>query len=185
MQVVLTGWPEHKQLLPQEAQAYFTSHDKLSVQDGLLFKNNWAIIPASLHHQIIHKIHSSHVGIEGSLCRNREAYYRPLMNTGIKDSVAKYSICNTLRPEQCHEELNTHKLSTRPWSKVGTDLFTLNGKNYIVTVDYYSNFIEMDGLNSTISKTVIETRKRKFTRHGIPDVLVLDNSPRYSSDEFQ
>ena len=151
MQVVLTGWPEHKWLLPQEAQAYFTGRGELLVQDGLLFKSNQVIILASLRHQIIQRIQSSHMGIEGSLCRAKEAYYWPLMNAEIKDFVAKCSISNTLRPEQCHEELNPHELPTRPWSKVGTGLFTFNGKNYIVTVDffYYSNFIEINGLNST------------------------------------
>ena len=53
MQVVLTGWPEHKQLVPQEVQAYFISRDELSVQDGLLFKSDRVIIPASLRQQII------------------------------------------------------------------------------------------------------------------------------------
>ena len=141
MQVVLTGWPEHKQLLPQEVQAYFTSCDEFSVQDGLLFKSDRVIISASLHQQIIQKIHSIHVGIEGSLRRAREAYHWSLMKAEIKDFIAKCSICNTLRPKQCCEELNPHELPTRPWFKVGTDLLeliTFNDKNYIVTVDYYS-----------------------------------------------
>ena len=163
MQVVLTGWP-----------------------DGLLFKSNQVIILASLRHQIIQRIHSSHMGIEGSLCRAREAYYWPLMNAEIKDFVAKCSISNTLRPEQCHEELNPHELPTRPWYKVGTGLFTFNGKNYIVTVDffYYSNFIEINGLNSTTQGNDWDSQEQ-FTRHGIPNILVLDSGPQYSSDEFQ
>ena len=109
MQVVLTSCPEHKWLL-QEAQAYFTSRGELSVHDGLLFKSNQVINLASLHHQIIQRIHSSHMGIEGSLCTAREAYYWPLMHAEIKDFVTKCSICNTLRPKQCCKELNPHKL---------------------------------------------------------------------------
>ena len=144
MRVVLAGWPEHRQLVPQEVQAYFTSHDKLSVQDGILFKSNRVVIPASLRQHIIQKVHSSYMGIEGSLRRAREAYYWPLMNAQIRDYVNSCSVCNTFRPEQCHEELKPHELPTRPWSKVGTNLFSFNGKNYIVTVDYYFNFIEME-----------------------------------------
>ena len=34
---------------------------------------------------------------------------------------------------------------------IGIDLFMFNSKNYIATVDYYSNFIEMDSLNDTTS----------------------------------
>jgi len=75
MQVVLTGWPEQKRETPQEIQAYFTSRNELSVQDGLLFKSDRVIIPTSLRQRVIQKIHSSHMGIEGSLRRAREAYY--------------------------------------------------------------------------------------------------------------
>ena len=32
--------------------------------------------------------------------------------------------------------------------KVGVDLFSVDGKNYMVTVDYCSNFGELDKLNS-------------------------------------
>ena len=146
MQVVLTGWPERKHLVPQEVQAYFSSRDELSVQDGLLFKGNRVVIPTSLRQSIIH---STHMGIEGSLRRAREAYYWPLMNAEVKDFISKCSICNTIKPDQCREELMPHELPERPWSKVGTDLFTFGGKNFIVTVDYYSNFIEMDRLHNT------------------------------------
>jgi len=54
MQVVLSGWPEQKQAVPQEVQAYFTSRDELSVQDGLLFKSDRVFVPASLQQQVIH-----------------------------------------------------------------------------------------------------------------------------------
>ena len=103
-------------------------------------------IPTSLHHSIIQKVHGTHMGIEGSLRRAREAYYSPLMSAEVKDFISKCSACNTIKPDQCREELMPHELPERPWSKARTDLFTLGGKNFIVTVDYYSNFIEMDTL---------------------------------------
>ena len=103
MRVVLAGWPEHKQLVPQEVQAYFTSRDELSVQDGILFKSNRVVIPASLRQHIIQKVHSGHMGIKGSLRRAREAYYWPLMNAQIRDFVNRCSVRNIFRSEQCRE----------------------------------------------------------------------------------
>ena len=124
------------------------------------------------------------MGIEESLCRARVAYYWPTMNAEMRDHVAQCSVCNSFRPEQRREELKPHELPDRPWSKVGTDLFTFDGKNCIVTVDHYSNFIEMDQLTETTSHTTIKTLKKQFSRHGIPDVLISDNGPQYLSDEF-
>ena len=41
----------------------------------------------------------------------------------------------------------------RTWEKVGVDLFTLDNKDYLITVDYYSNYWEVDRLTNT--KTAI------------------------------
>ena len=106
------------------------------------------------------------------------------MNAEIKDTIAKCTICNTFKPEQCREPVRPHELPDRPWSKVGTDLFVYNNPTYIVAVDYYSNFIEMDRLRDSSSKTAIKALKAYFSRHGIPDIVVSDNGSQYTSGEF-
>ena len=42
----------------------------------------------------------------------------------------------------------------RPWEKVAVDLFNLNQKYYLVMVDYYSGYWELDRLHNTDSGTV-------------------------------
>ena len=54
-----------------------------------------------------------------------------------------------------------------------------------MTVDYYSNFWEVDYLHNTKSKTVFRKRKALFARYGIPDTLVYDNGPQLAFSEFQ
>ena len=55
-----------------------------------------------------------------------------------------------------------------PFEKVGTDLFEFSGKHYLVTVDYFSNFVEIDVMPSISSSDVIFALKRQFCRYGIP-----------------
>ena len=52
------------------------------------------------------------------------------------------------------------------------------------TVDHYSDFIELDELDKTLSSTVIKHSKSHFARHGIPEVLLSDNGPQFVSTEF-
>lgn len=107
------------------------------------------------------------------------------MNEQIKTFISRCDICRSADYRQQKETLHPHDVSYRPWSKVGTDLFSWHNKDYMVTVDYYSNFWEVDYLPDTKSSTVIHKLKAHFARQGIPDVLISDNGPQYSSQEFQ
>jgi IS30 family transposase len=78
----------------------------------------------------------------------------------------------------------SHEVPQRPWQKIGVDLFTIHGKDYLITVDYFSNFWEVDYLENTSSQTVIRKLKAHFARYGIVDSLVCDNGPQFSSAEF-
>ena len=40
----------------------------------------------------------------------------------------------------------SHELAERPWEKIGADLYTIDGKDYLIVVDYFSNFWEIDHL---------------------------------------
>ena len=51
-------------------------------------------------------------------------------------------------------------------------------------MDYYSNFWEVDNLSSTESISVISKLKAHFARYGIPDVVMSDNGPQFSSERF-
>ena len=56
--------------------------------------------------------------------------------------------------------MQSHKVPDRPWSKVATVLFTVNGKNYITLVEYFSDFFEVDELEDFTSHAVIQDLKQ-------------------------
>ena len=55
----------------------------------------------------------------------------------------------------------------------------------MVLVDYYSEFFEIDSLKQTRSENIIRCCKAHFARYGIPDTLITDNGPQFSSAEFK
>ena len=59
---------------------------------------------------------------------------------------------------------------------------TDNGQQYMVVVDYYSRYIELVYLANTITHTVTSKLKYIFARFGIPNLLVSDNGPQFSSN---
>ena len=71
-----------------------------------------------------------------------------------------------------------------PWLKIGSDLFSLDGNTYFLVVDYSSRQPEIVKLSSLTTKAVIESLKSIFSRHGVPQILMSDNGPQYSSHEL-
>ena len=45
--------------------------------------------------------------------------------------------------------------------------------------------MEVQEPSDTTSPTIIQSLKEQFSRHGIPDVLVSDNGPQLTSNEFR
>ena len=122
--VIITGWPEERKDLPEQLVPFFSYRDELAVQDGLLFKSNRVVIPRKLRADMLQKIHTSHLGIDGCLRRARECLFWPHMSYDIKQFIASCDICRTFETSQQKETLMSHELPSRPWEKVGTDLFT-------------------------------------------------------------
>ena len=184
--VIREGWPETKIDLPNDVTPYFNVRDELSAQDGIIFKGDRCVVPKSLRPEVLSRIHRSHIGVEGCLRRARESVFWPGMNTAVKNFVRQCETCRTFEISQQKETLHPHEVPDRPWSKVGVDLFETNNRHYLVTVDYHSNYWEVDRLeSSTTSKAVIYKLKQHFARHGIPNTVFSDNGPQFDSDEFR
>ena len=64
---------------------------------------------------------------------------------------------------------------------VGCDLFSQDGLDYLVTVDCYSDFFEVDRLYSTGAAAVLHKLKTHFARYGIPNNLITDGGPPFDS----
>lgn len=154
-----------------------TTPSKMSFQDDIVFRGDRAAIPDAFRVDITHRIHSSHLGVEGCLRRARECVYWLGMNEEIKTFISKCDICRSVDPKQQRETLHPHDMASRPWAKVGTDLFSFHNKDYLITVDYFSNFWEVDYLRDTKSNTVIKKLKAHFYDKGFRTLLSQITDP--------
>ncbi len=107
------------------------------------------------------------------------------MNAEIDDVVSTRETCQTNSNANQRENLQSHPVPSRPWQQIGTDLFEWKGKPHLIIVDYYSRYPEVAELRDTKARTVIAKTKSIFSRHSIPDNVISDNGPQYSSDEYR
>ena len=147
---------------------------ELSVADGLLLKGVRAIIPASMRAEMLQRLHTGHQGTTKCRRRAKDSMWWPGIKQDIETTVSKCEVC-CKHQVQRPEPLVPLELPTRPWQRIGTDLFEWKKSNYLLVVDYYSRFIEIAKLSSTTSSVVISHLKSIFARRGIPEIVVSDN----------
>jgi len=94
------------------------------------------------------------------------------MSKDIEEIVAKCHKCVTFRKQNQKQPMIPHELPERPWSNFGADIFTFKEHDYLVVVDYFSNYPKVARLANKTAKCVIGVLKPIFARHGIPDILV-------------
>ena len=97
----------------------------------------------------------------------------------------KCPTCLKYSKQQQREPLHPHTVPSFPWQKLGCDLFDYKQSAYLLVADYYSKFPVIRKLTSTTSSSIINHLKSIFAEHGIPQTLVSDNGPQYSSREFE
>ena len=93
------------------------------------------------------QLHSSHIAING--------YQR----RGIH-----FPICNQHSAKQPKETLMCHEAPDRPWEMTAIDTCYIDGKQYLITVECFSNFWETDRLRDTKASTCVRKLKSHFVR---------------------
>ena len=58
-------------------------------------------------------------------------------------------------------------------------------RKFFVVVDAHSKWLEVVPVPNLTSQTAIDTLRSIFTTHGLPELLVSDNGPSFTSAEFQ
>ena len=68
------------------------------------------------------------------------------------------------------ETMINHPIPTLLWKVVASDMVNFDGREYVVVVDYYSNYPEVERLPDTRSATVMYKIKGILVRHGKCDI---------------
>ena len=142
--IVTTGWPEQIREVPKEIQPYWTFREELTVENGLLLKSTRIIIPKVMTDQFLNELHTGHLGITKCIELAKQTMYWPGINNDIEQFMVtcqpclKYAASN----KKCPEKKNQlgQEIPVMPWTKLGTDIFTLDRVNYLLVVDYTSKF---------------------------------------------
>ena len=126
------------------------------------------------------------MGIERTKWRVRATIFWHQINWQ-KDVIVKTcSTCLHNQRKQSGEPMMPSDVSQYLFEIVGTYLFHWNGQDFVLVVDYYSRYWEIEKLYKTVAATTIKKIKNVVSRLGTPEIVKSDNGPQYnSSREFK
>ena len=183
---VYQGWPNLIKEVPEILKPYWSYRDEIALEDGIMMKGHRIIIPKEMQPEILLKLHASHQGTEKTKLRARTSVYWRDLNKDIDNLTKSCEICQELQKSQQKQPLIQTEVPPRAWHTVATDLFYLDGDEYLLMADYYSKYTFVRKLpKQCSSKKIIELTKEIFSEHGIPKVVRSDNGPHYDSYAFK
>ena len=177
------GWPVRNKL-SQGMKEYWRFHGELTLSGTLLLYQSRIVVPANMRQMTLEKIHHGHQGIQRCrMCLSSSVWW-PGVSKEMGNFIQSCPVCQkTTFPAR--EPLITTPLPSYPWERIAVDLFELKGSMYLLVVDYYSQFVEVQKLSSTTPTSVIMHLKPLFARFGIPAKMVTDNAPQFASNEIK
>lgn len=173
----------------KEVKPFYLVKDRLCVSDGLLMYsyNNGElrlVIPRTCRQNVLKTLHSAHQGTDSIARRARETVYWPGLNRDITQICYSCKLCLENAPSLQKEHMIVSPPCEYPFQQVASDLFQKNGYQYLVYVDRYSGWIELEHFKTAPTSNNIITAFRKwFHRFGIPEELSLDGGPNMISQE--
>ncbi|XP_048481336.1 uncharacterized protein K02A2.6-like [Plutella xylostella] len=179
---LLIGWPKKvkcKNILP-----YFNCKNDLEIDNGCLMRGHRIIIPQVYRTRMIHELHKGHLGVVKTKSLARTKMWWPGIDGDIQRSVLACSTCSALRPAPPAAPPAPWPRDPAPWTRLHIDYMQFAQRFYLIVVDSHSKWVECLYMCNLSTKSLIQRLKLLFNTFGIPHVIVSDNDPKISNEEF-
>ena len=171
--IIQHRWPSGIKEVPSEIQPFWTFHEELTIEDGLVLKGKRIVIPSRKQDDILKLIHEGHLGLTKCKLQAKEAVYWPELNEQLEQLILNCQLCLKYSQSKCKHPLHmslVQEIPIHPWTKLVTDIFHFEGESYLLLVDYTGQFPIVCKLNFMTAQHVINYFELIFSEYGWPDI---------------
>ena len=180
IKLIKQGFPMQYKVLEPQLKHLYKFRDYLSTKDNLIFYKDRVFVPASMRNDM-KKAHTSHLAVGSNMRRALDTIFWPGMRHELQECYINCKQCSRYSARNSKETLITRPLPEYPFQRIGLDTMTLDGRKYLVCVDYFSNYTLVDRLHGTSSWCTIKLIRKHFMRYGIPEEVVSDGGPEFDN----
>jgi hypothetical protein len=183
----LSGWPsELPSKLQPDLKLYKSHESELSVQSGCVILRTRVVVPPACRKAMLEELHTSHSGINKMKCLARSYIWWPGLDHDIEVLVQGCEACQQVRHMPEKAPLHPWEWPEKPWSRLHIDFAGPFLKHmFLVVVDSHSKWTEVRMMNTVTAEKTICCIRELFVTHGLPDTIVSDNGPTFTSAEFK
>ena len=183
VEYIMTGWPHH---VDDDLKLFKMKELELTVEDGCFLWGRRVVIPAKHQHLVLNELHSGHQGIVKTKSLARLHVWWPNIDKDIETLVLGCGACNNVKNKPAAAPLHPWEWPSFPWQRIHLDFAgPFLGKYFLVLVDAYSKWIEVEIMNNITTESTINFLRQKFACYGIPELIVSDNGAQFRSGEFE
>ena len=177
------GWPTK---VPEELQPYKHRENELGVENGCVMWGMRVIVPQTLHSQVLKSLHANHPGITRMKAIARSYFWWIGLDKAIEELGKSCQSCQANQANPAAAPLHPWIWPDTPWKRIHVDFAgPYLGHMFFIVVDAHSKWPEVEVMSTTTSVKTIEVLRSLFARHGLPEQLVSDNGPQFTSAEFK
>ena len=182
---VQEAWPQ-KDSLEEGLRTYFEKKDELSFEEGMLMWKGRIVIPMSLREEVMEILHEGHPGSSAMRSIARMHVWWPAMDKEVETFLKKCSACQENRPWDPESPVYSWNVPEEPWSRLHVDFaVAFEGHNWLLVVDATTKWVEIVPMKITTAEKTIQAMEEMFSRFGMPRMVVSDNGPQFTSQQFQ
>ncbi len=107
----------------------------------------------------------------------RSYVWWPKLDQDVERLVKICGTCQEHRNVPAVAPLHPWNWPDKPWQRLHVDYAgPFMGKMFFVLIDAHSKWMDVYPVNSATSATTIECLRNSFSNHGLPELIVLDNT---------
>ena len=186
--------------LRDEVESGQTAHGLYKLRDGLLWSEDKVVIPNNiqLKAKILREVHDCHMAGHGGQKRTlkvaKKYFVWPKMEKEIIEYIRSCKVCQTVKARRgkAFGLLQQMQIPSRPWDVISMDFIVdlppSKGYNTLmVVVDFFSKQAHFIPAKPPLTSNQVAQLffKYIFKYHGLPEIIVSDRDPRFTSGFWQ
>ena len=139
--MIITGWPDDIKVVPHLLCPYWQHCKTLIMQGGLFLCGEALIIPPSERERMLQQLHQFHQGTTKAHEFIHRCVFWLGINKAIEEAVQQCETCTQFQAQNAAVPLTPTPTPHHPWEMCAMDIFTLEGIDYLICGNFYSNMI--------------------------------------------